>query len=1133
LISSVHAEVPAQTLPSLKSIDSGSISINTNSATNTLNVNQTSNKGIISWNSFNLGSAATVNFNQPSSSASTLNKIYDLNPSQIFGKINANGNIILQNAAGIYFGTSSVLNVGSLTATTRTISDSDYLNGQFKFKGSGKDGSITNDGTIKAISDFIALLAPNILNQGLILAKQGTVALATGDQVTLNFQNNGFLSSISTTPSTVSTLIQNNKAIIAPGGQVILSATALTDLFSGVINQNGVVNTGSNSYRTVQQGGKIYLEATKVNFGNGSQTLANGQTNGGVIQIAARDVTIGDASAFSNAVLKNLALISSSGDVGGSISVIASGTINQNGVLSVGSNSNIFAKFAGKIYFEANKVNFGPGSSTLANGTASGGIIQVNAGSISVGAPTQDDTILSSSTLISSSGDAGGSITMIAREDLEIINVTFRANAQRGPPGNIALSANNNLIVSNSIIEATGVNHGGNILLGYDSLYYSLPLANFSSFDQNTYINASATSNNGVGGYVETSGKALNFKATLNIGSKGIWLLDPTDLIVDSTLAGTISDQLNSGTNVIQTATGSITVNSEITKNSGGDASLTLAANQNVTINADITSTSGILDLHITATNGSFSGSYNLALNGGTLYITQATDGTYSGVFSGSGNLEKSGLGTLILTNTNTYTGSTTISSGTLALTGSGTIETSSLVQVDGTLDISGVTTTVDSGNGANSSNGAKVKRLTGSGSVALGLNRLNITAANNDTFSGIISSSADDSAGLSIETGTQTLTNINTYQGSTQLLGSTARLNLTGSGTIGELSSVWFAAASGGIFDISGVTSGITITSVGGGASNSSIILGSKTLTLGGPGSDGVTNNTFNGVVSGTGNIVIDMYDSSGRCTDPSGCGSQIFSGINTYTGFTTISAGTLQLKNSGSIASSSVVNIDDAATLNFYNTTGSAVTQTLNAVNMTGTTSAITNSSGVVNLSVNNGATLAGSVTTNGNQYYSGLKVLGHSVTLTSNGSDITFDGTINDSSSGHNLIVSASAVTFGVVGDDKPINNLDVTGSAINLYGNVKTNGRQNYRGPITLYNSVSIWALLGPISFGSTIDNSSEGTTHNLIIKSEDWINFYGDIGSTKPINNLDVYAFTDIAIFASVIKLLVINIMKLR
>jgi len=50
---------------------------------------------IIDWQTFNVGSAAQVNFNQPNSEAATLNRVLDSNPSQIFGKITATGQVSL------------------------------------------------------------------------------------------------------------------------------------------------------------------------------------------------------------------------------------------------------------------------------------------------------------------------------------------------------------------------------------------------------------------------------------------------------------------------------------------------------------------------------------------------------------------------------------------------------------------------------------------------------------------------------------------------------------------------------------------------------------------------------------------------------------------------------------------------------------------------------------------------------------------------------------------------------------------------------------------------------------------------------------------------------------------------------
>ncbi len=71
LASMAMATPPAPTaLPTGGSVAAGNATISQSGAN--LSVNQTTNRGIINWNTFNIGSQATVNFNQPSASAVTL-----------------------------------------------------------------------------------------------------------------------------------------------------------------------------------------------------------------------------------------------------------------------------------------------------------------------------------------------------------------------------------------------------------------------------------------------------------------------------------------------------------------------------------------------------------------------------------------------------------------------------------------------------------------------------------------------------------------------------------------------------------------------------------------------------------------------------------------------------------------------------------------------------------------------------------------------------------------------------------------------------------------------------------------------------------------------------------------------------
>lgn len=128
-----HAGPPVPTqLPTGGQVVAGQASI-AQAGNAVLNVNQTSASAVIHWNSFNLGSAATVNFLQPGSSAAVLNRVLDANPSQIYGRITAPGQVFFTNPSGMYFSPSASVNVGSFTATTHSIRTADFMAGNYRF----------------------------------------------------------------------------------------------------------------------------------------------------------------------------------------------------------------------------------------------------------------------------------------------------------------------------------------------------------------------------------------------------------------------------------------------------------------------------------------------------------------------------------------------------------------------------------------------------------------------------------------------------------------------------------------------------------------------------------------------------------------------------------------------------------------------------------------------------------------------------------------------------------------------------------------------------------------------------------------------------------------------------------------
>ncbi|TKI70427.1 filamentous hemagglutinin N-terminal domain-containing protein [Sulfurimonas crateris] len=121
-------------------------------------------------------------------------------------------------------------------------------------------------------------------------------------------------------------------------------------------------------------------------------------------------------------------------------------------------------------------------------------------------------------------------------------------------------------------------------------------------------IHAGGTLDTGAGtGFIETSGEVFSSDDTLHV-TTGEWLIDPVDLIIDSTLASTISTTLNGGADVTQSATNDITVSAPISWSSN---ILTLDAGNNININTqlDLTSTAGLFLKYAQTTS---SGTYNV-----------------------------------------------------------------------------------------------------------------------------------------------------------------------------------------------------------------------------------------------------------------------------------------------------------------------------------------------------------------------------------------------------------------------------------------------------------------------------------------------------------------------------------------
>jgi filamentous hemagglutinin family protein len=96
----------------------------------TVNIQQIQPQAILNWQSFNVGPSTTVNFNQQGNASwVALNQISATGvPSQILGSIRADGQVYLINPNGIIFGGASQINVGTLIASSASISPAQFLN---------------------------------------------------------------------------------------------------------------------------------------------------------------------------------------------------------------------------------------------------------------------------------------------------------------------------------------------------------------------------------------------------------------------------------------------------------------------------------------------------------------------------------------------------------------------------------------------------------------------------------------------------------------------------------------------------------------------------------------------------------------------------------------------------------------------------------------------------------------------------------------------------------------------------------------------------------------------------------------------------------------------------------------------
>jgi filamentous hemagglutinin family protein len=264
----------------------------------TTTINQSSANLAINWQGFSIGANETVRFNQPSASSIALNRVVGQSPSQILGSLSANGQVFVLNPNGVLFGKGSQVNVGGLVASTLSLADADLMAGKFMFTSPANipAGSVVNQGTLTAAQGgYIALLAPEVRNEGVISATLGTAVLAAGNKVTLNLNSNSLVS-FSLDEGALNALADNKQLIKADGGQVFMSAKAANALSTAVVNNTGVIEAHTLQNRS----GKIWLISDMgvgtTNVGGTLDASAPNGGDGGFIETSAAHVKIAEGT---------------------------------------------------------------------------------------------------------------------------------------------------------------------------------------------------------------------------------------------------------------------------------------------------------------------------------------------------------------------------------------------------------------------------------------------------------------------------------------------------------------------------------------------------------------------------------------------------------------------------------------------------------------------------------------------------------------------------------------------------------------------------------------------------------------------------------------------------------------------
>ena len=785
-------------LPSNGNVVNGEASIDVDGAD--MEVFQSTDRAIIEWDTFNIGSDASVNFSQPSVLSVALNRVLSSDPSKIFGSLTSNGQIFLINTNGVYFSPEARVDVGALVTSTSNISNENFLNENYEFIANGS-GSVINEGSITG--NFVALVGSQVKNTGNIVATVDDVILASGDKVVLDFSS-GQNIGVEIDANEYESIVEN-EGVISAEGFVILKASATQSLIdqtintpesaTNIISENGVV-------RLVSNAGEINAKNVIIDAGKNGGSFINGKidvsnnASSGKIEITGKEVTIGS----------NSNLDATSGGDGGTI------LIGGNWQGSGDTRQATFTTIHKGAVVDASSKDGGDGGTIVAWSDVSDkeSVTKVFGSLYAKGGPN--------------GGDGGNIETSGATLKIDDIDVnTDAANGKTGlwllDPYNFTIDTTyagylQTALSSNNVTISTEGSSTINFVEGGDDV-------NSSGSGTEGDITFNSDTDITIG-----DDKTLRLIASGDIELKG-YLRGESYLILEGDsvdISGNLRDfkKIDIMNTEESTLSGNFYDVAKLDKSSA-EAQLSGSDNTgNLIISGD---TIGIDDIYVrqgSVALKKFSAADISLYNGAALSLHASSSYSLSGATSGNGDFTKVGSG--YFTFLGNDSGVTTFSEASLPVG----------------LSDAGEDLTVTSGNTYTLSGNETFDSIAGAGNIVLGGNTLTsgVSGGNggDTTFSGVMSGSG----GLTQQgSGDLTLSGTNTYTGTTTVSGSD-RLWVTGA-----LSSSSSLAVTSGQFVLRKAMTFATVTGEGG------IANGGYDLTVGNG-----TDFTYEGFISGTGDL-------------------------------------------------------------------------------------------------------------------------------------------------------------------------------------------------------------------------------------------------------------------------------------